>query len=76
MPQPRSKYQPNPTFLEQGSNKDRNKPWYTTASEFMSKSNITIITEWLHSEVRTQCTRILLGSLNCCWMKKPVESSI
>ena len=49
MPQPRSKYQPNPTFLEQGSNKDRNKPWYTTASDLMSESDITIITEWLHS---------------------------
>ena len=41
MPQPRSKYQPNPTFLEQGSNKDRSNPW--------SESDITIITEWLHS---------------------------
>ena len=45
MPQPRSKYQPNPTFLEQGSNKDGSKPWYTTASDLMSKSDITIITE-------------------------------
>ena len=49
MPQPRSKYQPNPTFLEQGSNKDRSNPWYTTASDLMSESDITIITEWLHS---------------------------
>ena len=49
MPQSRSKYQPNPTFLEQGSNKDRNKPWYTTTSDLMSESDITIITEWLHS---------------------------
>ena len=45
MPQHRSKYQPNPTFLEQGSNKDRSKPWYTTASDLMSESDITIITE-------------------------------
>ena len=37
MPQPRSKYQPNPTFLEQGSNKDRSNPWYTTASDLMSE---------------------------------------
>ena len=49
MPQPRSKYQPNPTFLEQGSNKDRIKPWYTTASDLMSELDVTIITEWLHS---------------------------
>ena len=49
MPQSRSKYQPNPTFLEQGSNKDRNKPWYTTASDLMSESDITIIIEWLPS---------------------------
>ena len=49
MLQPRSKYQPNPTFLEQGSNKDRSKPWYTTASDLMSESDITMITEWLHS---------------------------
>ena len=49
MLQPRSKYQPNPTFLEQGSNKDRSKPWYTTVSDLMSESDITIITEWLHS---------------------------
>ena len=37
MPQPRSKYQPNPTFLEQGSNKARSNPWYTTASDLMSE---------------------------------------
>ena len=49
MPPSRSKYQPNPTFLEQGSNKDRSKPWYTTMSDLMSESDITIITEWLHS---------------------------
>ena len=49
MPQPKTKYQPNPTFLEQGGNKDRNKPWYTTASDLMSESDVTIITEWLHS---------------------------
>ena len=45
----RSKYQPNPTFLEQGGNKGRTQPWYTTASDLMTKSDITIITEWLHS---------------------------
>ena len=50
MPPSRSKYQPNLTFLEQGGNKDRNKPWYTTARNLMSESDITIITEWLHSE--------------------------
>ena len=49
MLQPRSKNQPNPTFLEQGSNKDRSNPWYTTVSDLMSESDITIITEWLHS---------------------------
>ena len=49
MPQPRSKYQPNPTFLEQGSNKDRSKPWHTTVSDLMSESDMTIIMEWLHN---------------------------
>ena len=49
IPQSRSKYQPNPKFFEQGSNKDRSKPWYTTTSSLMSESDITIITEWLHS---------------------------
>ena len=42
----RSKYQPNPTFLEQGGNKGRTQPWYTTASDLMTKLDITIITEW------------------------------
>ena len=41
----RNKYSPNPTFLEQGGNKDRTKPWYTTASDLMTKSDITIIQE-------------------------------
>ena len=76
MPPSRSKYQPNPTFLEQGGNKDRNKPWYTTVSDLMSESDNTIITELLHSGVRTQYTLIPLGSLNCSWRKKLVESSI
>ena len=49
VPQPKTKYQPNPTFLEQGGNKDRAKPWYTTASDLMSESDVTIISEWLHS---------------------------
>ena len=49
VPQPKTKYQPNPTFLEHGGNKDRTKPWYTTASDLMSESNVTIISEWLHS---------------------------
>ena len=44
-----NKYSPNPTFLEQGGNKDRAKPWYTTASDIMSESDITIIQEWLLS---------------------------
>ena len=41
----RTKYSPNPTFLEQGGNKDRAKPWYTTASDMMTESDITIIQE-------------------------------
>ena len=45
----RNKYSPNPTFLEQGGNKERAKPWYTTASDIMSESDITIIKEWLLS---------------------------
>ena len=44
-----NKYSPNPTFLEQGGNKDRTKPWYTTASDLMTESDITIIQEWLLS---------------------------
>ena len=44
-----NKYSPNSTFLEQGGNKDRAKPWFSTASDFMSESDITIIQEWLHS---------------------------
>ena len=48
-PQPKTKYQPQPTFLEQGGNKDRARPWYTTASDLMSESDVTIISEWLHS---------------------------
>ena len=43
----RNKYSPNPTFLEQGGNKGRSQPWYTTASDLMSESDITIIQEWL-----------------------------
>ena len=50
MAQPsRTKFSPNPTFMEQGGNKDRAKPWYTTASDMMMESDITIIQEWLHS---------------------------
>ena len=45
----RNKYSPNPTFLEQGGNKDRARPWYTTASDLMTETDITIIQEWLLS---------------------------
>ena len=46
MAQPsRNKYSPNPTFLEQGGNKDRAKPWYTTARDLMTESDIMIIQE-------------------------------
>ena len=41
----RNKYSPNPTFLEQGGNKGRSQPWYTTASNLMIESDITIIQE-------------------------------
>ena len=47
--QPKTRYLPQPTFLEQGGNKDRARPWYTTASDLMSESDVTIITEWLYS---------------------------
>ena len=48
-PQPKTKYLPQPTFLEQGGNKDRARPWYTTASDLMSESDVMVISEWLHS---------------------------
>ena len=43
------RYNPNPTFLEQGANKNRQQPWYTTASNQMTVLDITIIEEWLLS---------------------------
>ena len=39
------RYNPNPTFLEQGANKNRQQPWYNTASNQMTVSDITIIEE-------------------------------
>ena len=48
-PQPKTRYLPQSTFLEQGGNKDRARPWYTIASDLMSETDVTIITEWLHS---------------------------
>ena len=44
-----NKYSPNVTFLEQGGNKDKVRPWFSMASDFMSESDITIIQEWLLS---------------------------
>ena len=45
----RGRYNPNPMFLEQGANKGRQQPWYNTASNLMTMSDITIIEEWLLS---------------------------
>ena len=45
----RGRYNHNPTFLEQGANKNRQQPWYTTASNQMPELDITILEEWLLS---------------------------
>ena len=45
----RSKYIPNPAFLEQGGNKGRAQLWYNTANNIMTISDITIIKDWLLS---------------------------
>ena len=42
--QPKTRYLPQSTFLEQGGNKDRTRPWYTIASDLMSETDLTIIT--------------------------------
>ena len=37
------RYAPNTTFIPQ----DHKKPWYTTASDQLTDTDITIISEWL-----------------------------